>query len=161
METASNSYSIPTMNQEGERIDYNTVLEFPLTEDAQNTIKKYDGNGIESDNPVSEYDSEKEIEKDGKTENIRYLHGIVLQDWYLEEIVSSKLAGLIELKKNVNKNIENESQKKWIVQNAVYDKETDSWSTTEDYYLIAATDLYAENETGVAENIEQYAVIQK
>lgn len=47
------------------------------------------------------------------------------------------------------------------MQNAVYDKETDSWSTTEDYYLIAATDLYAENETGVAENIEQYAVIQK
>lgn len=79
----------------------------------------------------------------------------------MEDIVSSKLAGLIGLKKNVNENIENESQRKWIVQNAVYDKETDSWSTTEDYYLIAATDLYAENKTGVAENIEQYAVIQK
>lgn len=162
METASNSYSIPTMNQEGERIDYNTVLEFPLTENAQTTIKKYDGSGAESDIPVSEYDSEKTIAKDdGQTETIRYLHGIALQDWYLEDIVSSKLAGLIELKKNVNENIENESQRKWIVQNAVYDKETDSWSTTEDYYLIAATDLYAENKTGVAENIEQYAVIQK
>ncbi len=162
METASNSYSIPTMNQEGERIDYNTVLEFPLTENAQTTIKKYDGSGAESDIPVSEYDSEKTIAKDdGQTETIRYLHGIALQDWYLEDIVSSKLAGLIGLKKNVNENIENESQRKWIVQNAVYDKETDSWSTTEDYYLIAATDLYAENKTGVAENIEQYAVIQK
>lgn len=162
METASNSYSIPTMNQEGERIDYNTVLEFPLTENAQTTIKKYDGSGAESDIPVSEYDSEKTIAKDDRqTETIRYLHGIALQDWYLEDIVSSKLAGLIGLKKNVNENIENESQRKWIVQNAVYDKETDSWSTTEDYYLIAATDLYAENKTGVAENIEQYAVIQK
>ena len=162
METASNSYSIPTMNQEGERIDYNTVLEFPLTENAQTTIKKYDGSGAESDIPVSEYDSEKTIAKDdGQTETIRYLHGIALQDWYLEDIVSSKLAGVIGLKKNVNENIENESQRKWIVQNAVYDKETDSWSTTEDYYLIAATDLYAENKTGVAENIEQYAVIQK
>lgn len=162
METASNSYSIPTMNQEGERIDYNTVLEFPLTENAQTTIKKYDGSGAESDIPVSEYDSEKTIAKDdGQTETIRYLHGIALQDWYLEDIVSSKLAGLIGLKKNVNENIENESQRKWIVQNAVYDKETDSWSTTKDYYLIAATDLYAENKTGVAENIEQYAVIQK
>lgn len=162
METASNSYSIPTMNQEGERIDYNTVLEFPLTENAQTTIKKYDGSGAESDILVSEYDSEKTIAKDdGQTETIRYLHGIALQDWYLEDIVSSKLAGLIGLKKNVNENIENESQRKWIVQNAVYDKETDSWSTTEDYYLIAATDLYAENKTGVAENIEQYAVIQK
>lgn len=162
METASNSYSIPTMNQEGERIDYNTVLEFPLTENAQTTIKKYDGSGAESDIPVSEYDSEKTIAKDdGQTETIRYLHGIALQDWYLEDIVSGKLAGLIGLKKNVNENIENESQRKWIVQNAVYDKETDSWSTTEDYYLIAATDLYAENKTGVAENIEQYAVIQK
>ena len=162
METASNSYSIPTMNQEGERIDYNTVLEFPLTENAQTTIKKNDGSGAESDIPVSEYDSEKTIAKDdGQTETIRYLHGIALQDWYLEDIVSSKLAGLIGLKKNVNENIENESQRKWIVQNAVYDKETDSWSTTEDYYLIAATDLYAENKTGVAENIEQYAVIQK
>ena len=162
METASNSYSIPTMNQEGERIDYNTVLEFPLTENAQTTIKKYDGSGAESDIQESEYDSEKEIEKDGKTETIRYLHGIALQNWYLEDIVSSKLAGLIELKQNENKDIneENESQRKWIVQNAVYDKATDSWRTTEDYYLIAATDLYAD-ETGVAKNIEQYAVIQK
>lgn len=162
LDTASNSYSVTLTSPDGSvhqdkendnKPIYDTVYEFPLTKAAQSSMKQYDLAGNES---KVEYDS---TGNDG----IQYLHGIVLQDWYLseEDGYGNKLKKLLELQNDANKNLgeDQQSSAKRIIQKTIYDASTDSWSQTGTYYLISDNDINPDNDE--EHHVEQYAVFQK
>lgn len=162
LDTASNSYSVTLTSPDGSvhqdkendnKPIYDTVYEFPLTKAAQSSMKQYDLAGNES---KVEYDS---TGNDG----IQYLHGIVLQDWYLseEDGYGNKLEKLLELQNDANKNLgeDQQSSAKRIIQKTIYDASTDSWSQTGTYYLISDNDINPDNDE--EHHVEQYAVFQK
>lgn len=163
LDTASNSYSVALTSPDGSvhqdkendnKPIYDTVYEFPLTKKAQSSMKQYDLAGKESD---VEYDS---IGADG----IQYLHGIVLQDWYLseEDGYGNKLENLLKLQNDANKNLgaDQQSSAKRIIQKTIYDASTDSWRQTGTYYLISDDDIKPDDNDG-NHHVEQYAVFQK
>lgn len=163
LDTASNSYSVTLTSPDGSvhqdkendnKPIYDTVYEFPLTKAAQSSMKQYDLAGNES---KVEYDS---TGNDG----IQYLHGIVLQDWYLseEDGYGNKLKKLLELQNDANKNLgaDQQSSAKRIIQKTIYDASTDSWSQTDTYYLISDDDIKPDDNDG-NHHVEQYAVFQK
>lgn len=162
LDTASNSYSVTLTSPDGSvhqdkendnKPIYDTVYEFPLTKAAQSSMKQYDLAGNES---KVEYDS---TGNDG----IQYLHGIVLQDWYLseEDGYGNKLKKLLELQNGANKNLgeDQQSSAKRIIQKTIYDASTDSWRQTGTYYLISDNDINPDNDE--EHHVEQYAVFQK
>lgn len=162
LDTASNSYSVTLTSPDGSvhqdkendnKPIYDTVYEFPLTKAAQSSMKQYDLAGNES---KVEYDS---TGNDG----IQYLHGIVLQDWYLseEDGYGNKLKKLLELQNDANKNLGEDQQSfaKRIIQKTIYDASTDSWRQTGTYYLISDNDINPDNDE--EHHVEQYAVFQK
>ena len=162
LDTASNSYSVALTSPDGivhqdkendNKPIYDTVYEFPLTVAAQSSMKQYDLAGNESE---VDYDS---TGNDG----IQYLHGIVLQDWYLseEDGYGNKLEKLLELQNDANKNLgaDQQSSAKRIIQKTIYDASTDSWSQTDTYYLISDNDINPDNDE--KHHVEQYAVFQK
>lgn len=163
LDTASNSYSVALTSPDGSvhqdkendnKPIYDTVYEFPLTKKAQSSMKQYDLAGKESD---VEYDS---IGDDG----IQYLHGIVLQDWYLseEDGYGNELENLLKLQNDANKNLgaDQQSSAKRIIQKTIYDASTDSWRQTGTYYLISDDDIKPDDNDG-NHHVEQYAVFQK
>ena len=163
LDTASNSYSVALASPDGSvhqdkendnKPIYDTVYEFPLTKAAQSSMKQYNLAGIESE---VDYDS---IGNDG----IQYLHGIVLQDWYLskEDGYGNELKKLLELQNDANKNLgaDQQSSAKRIIQKTIYDASTDSWSQTDTYYLISDDDIKPDDNDG-NHHVEQYAVFQK
>lgn len=162
LDTASNSYSVALTSPDGsvhrdEENDnkpiYDTVYEFPLTVEAQSSMKQYDLAGKES---KVEYDS---TGNDG----IQYLHGIVLQDWYLseEDGYGNKLKELLKLQNGANENLgaDQQSAAKRIIQKTIYDASTDSWKQTGTYYLISDDDIHPDDDG--EHHVEQYAVFQK
>lgn len=162
LDTASNSYSVALTSPDGSvhqdkendnKPIYDTVYEFPLTVEAQSSMKQYDLAGNESE---VDYDS---TGNDG----IQYLHGIVLQDWYLSEKdgYGNKLEKLLELQNDANKNLgaDQQSSAKRIIQKTIYDASTDSWSQTDTYYLISDNDINPDDDG--EHHVEQYAVFQK
>lgn len=163
LDTASNSYSVTLTSPDGSvhqdkgndnKPIYDTVYEFPLTKAAQSSMKQYDLAGNES---KVEYDS---TGNDG----IQYLHGIVLQDWYLskEDGYGNKLETLLRLQNDANKNLgaDQQSSAKRIIQKTIYDASTDSWRQTGTYYLISDDDIKPDDNDG-NHYVEQYAVFQK
>ena len=163
LDTASNSYSVALTSPDGSvhqdkendnKPIYDTVYEFPLTKAAQSSMKQYNLAGNES---KVEYDS---TGNDG----IQYLHGIVLQDWYLskEDGYGNELKKLLELQNDANKNLgaDQQSSAKRIIQKTIYDASTDSWSQTDTYYLISDDDIKPDDNDG-NHHVEQYAVFQK
>lgn len=163
LDTASNSYSVTLTSPDGSvhqdkgndnKPIYDTVYEFPLTKAAQSSMKQYDLAGNES---KIEYDS---TGNDG----IQYLHGIVLQDWYLskEDGYGNKLETLLRLQNDANKNLgaDQQSSAKRIIQKTIYDASTDSWRQTGTYYLISDDDIKPDDNDG-NHYVEQYAVFQK
>lgn len=162
LDTASNSYSVALTSPDGSvhqdkendnKPIYDTVYEFPLTVAAQSSMKQYNLAGNES---KVEYDS---TGNDG----IQYLHGIVLQDWYLsdEDGYGNKLKKLLELQNDANKNLgeDQQSSAKRIIQKTIYDASTDSWRQTGTYYLISDNEINPDNDE--EHHVEQYAVFQK
>lgn len=162
LDTASNSYSVTLTSPDGSvhqdkgndnKPIYDTVYEFPLTKAAQSSMKQYDLAGKES---KVEYDS---TGNDG----IQYLHGIVLQDWYLseEDGYGNELEKLLELQNDANKNLgaDQQSSAKRIIQKTIYDASTDSWRQTGTYYLISDNDIHPDDDG--EHHVEQYAVFQK
>ena len=162
LDTASNSYSVALTSPDGSvhqdkendnKPIYDTVYEFPLTVAAQSSMKQYDLAGNVS-NVV--YDAK---DDDG----IQYLHGIVLQDWYLseEDGYGNDLENLLKLQNDANKNLREDQQSsaKRIIQKTIYDESTDSWKQTGTYYLISDDDINPDDD-GV-HHVEQYAVFQK
>lgn len=162
LDTASNSYSVALTSPDGivhqdEENDnkpiYDTVYEFPLTVEAQLSMKQYDLAGNESS---VVYDAKDD-------EEIQYLHGIVLQDWYLseEDGYGNKLKELLKLQNDANKNLgaEQQSSAKRIIQKTIYDASTDSWKQTGTYYLISDDDINPDDDG--EHHVEQYAVFQK
>lgn len=162
LDTASNSYSVALTSPDGSvhqdkendnKPIYDTVYEFPLTVAAQSSMKQYNLAGNES---KVEYDS---TGNDG----IQYLHGIVLQDWYLseEDGYGNELEKLLELQNDANKNLgaDQQSSAKRIIQKTIYDASTDSWSQTDTYYLISDNDINPDDDG--EHHVEQYAVFQK
>lgn len=162
LDTASNSYSVTLTSPDGSvhqdkgndnKPIYDTVYEFPLTKAAQSSMKQYDLAGNES---KVEYDS---TGNDG----IQYLHGIVLQDWYLseEDGYGNELEKLLKLQTDANKNpgADQQSSAKRIIQKTIYDASTDSWRQTGTYYLISDNDIHPDNDE--EHHVEQYAVFQK
>lgn len=162
LDTASNSYSVALTSPDGSvhqdkendnKPIYDTVYEFPLTVAAQSSMKQYNLAGIESE---VDYDS---TGNDG----IQYLHGIVLQDWYLskEDGYGNKLIKLLELQNDANKNLREDQQSsaKRIIQKTIYDASTDSWRQTDTYYLISDDDIHPDADR--EHHVEQYAVFQK
>lgn len=162
LDTASNSYSVALTSPDGivhqdEENDnkpiYDTVYEFPLTVEAQLSMKQYDLAGNESS---VVYDAKDD-------EEIQYLHGIVLQDWYLseEDGYGNDLKNLLELQNDANKNLgaEQQSSAKRIIQKTIYDASTDSWKQTGTYYLISDDDINPDDDG--EHHVEQYAVFQK
>lgn len=162
LDTASNSYSVAltspdgSVHQDKENDNnpiYDTVYEFPLTVAAQSSMKQYNLAGNESE---VDYDS---TGNDG----IQYLHGIVLQDWYLseEDGYGNKLEKLLELQNDANKNLgaDQQSSAKRIIQKTIYDASTDSWRQTGTYYLISDNDINPDDDG--EHHVEQYAVFQK
>jgi hypothetical protein len=163
LDTASNSYSVTLTSPDGSvhqdkendnKPIYDTVYEFPLTEKAQSSMKQYDLAGNENE---VEYDS---TGNDG----IQYLHGIVLQDWYLskEDGYGNELEKLLKLQYDANKNLgaDQQSSAKRIIQKTIYDAKTDSWRQTGTYYLISDDDIKPDDNDG-NHYVEQYAVFQK
>lgn len=163
LDTASNSYSVTLTSPDGSvhqdkendnKPIYDTVYEFPLAKAAQSSMKLYDLAGNVS-NVV--YDAK---DDDG----IQYLHGIVLQDWYLskEDGYGNELKKLLELQNDANKNLgaDQQSSAKRIIQKTIYDASTDSWSQTDTYYLISDDDIKPDDNDG-NHHVEQYAVFQK
>ena len=163
LDTASNSYSVTLTSPDGSvhqdkgndnKPIYDTVYEFPLTKAAQSSMKQYDLAGNES---KVEYDS---TGNDG----IQYLHGIVLQDWYLskEDGYGNKLETLLRLQNDANKNLgaDQQSSAKRIIQKTIYDASTASWRQTGTYYLISDDDIKPDDNDG-NHYVEQYAVFQK
>lgn len=163
LDTASNSYSVALTSPDGSvhqdkendnKPIYDTVYEFPLAKAAQSSMKQYDLAGNVS-NVV--YDAK---DDDG----IQYLHGIVLQDWYLskEDGYGNELKKLLELQNDANKNLgaDQQSSAKRIIQKTIYDASTDSWSQTDTYYLISDDDIKPDDNDG-NHHVEQYAVFQK
>ena len=162
LDTASNSYSVALTSPDGivhqdkkndNKPIYDTVYEFPLTKAAQSLMKQYNLAGNES---KVEYDS---TGNDG----IQYLHGIVLQDWYLskEDGYGNELEKLLELQNDANKNLREDQQSsaKRIIQKTIYDASTDSWRQTGTYYLISDDDINQDDDG--EHHVEQYAVFQK
>ena len=162
LDTASNSYSVALTSPDGSvhqdkendnKPIYDTVYEFPLTVAAQSSMKQYNLAGNES---KVEYDS---TDNDG----IQYLHGIVLQDWYLskEDGYGNELEKLLELQNDANKNLREDQQSsaKRIIQKTIYDASTDSWRQTGTYYLISDNDINPDDDR--EHHVEQYAVFQK
>lgn len=162
LDTASNSYSVALTSPDGSvhqdkendnKPIYDTVYEFPLAKAAQSSMKQYDLAGNVS-NVV--YDAK---DDDG----IQYLHGIVLQDWYLskEDGYGNELKKLLELQNDANKNLgeDQQSSAKRIIQKTIYDASTDSWRQTGTYYLISDNDINPDNDE--EHHVEQYAVFQK
>lgn len=162
LDTASNSYSVALTSPDGSvhqdkendnKPIYDTVYEFPLAKAAQSSMKQYDLAGNVS-NVV--YDAK---DDDG----IQYLHGIVLQDWYLskEDGYGNELKKLLELQNDANKNLgeDQQSSAKRIIQKTIYDASTDSWRQTGTYYLISDNDINLDNDE--EHHVEQYAVFQK
>ncbi len=162
LDTASNSYSVTLTSPDGSvhqdkendnKPIYDTVYEFPLTVAAQSSMKQYDLAGNES---KVEYDS---TGNDG----IQYLHGIVLQGWYLskEDGYGNELEKLLELQNDANKNLgaDQQSSAKRIIQKTIYDASTDSWRQTGTYYLISDNDIHPDDDG--EHHVEQYAVFQK
>lgn len=163
LDTASNSYSVALTSPDGSvhqdkendnKPIYDTVYEFPLTKAAQSSMKQYNLAGEESS---VVYDAN---DDDG----IQYLHGIVLQDWYLseEDGYGNKLEKLLELQNDANKNLREDQQSsaKRIIQKTIYDAKTDSWRQTGTYYLISDDDIKPDDNDG-NHHVEQYAVFQK
>lgn len=163
LDTASNSYSVALTSPDGSvhqdkkndnKPIYDTVYEFPLAKAAQSSMKQYDLAGNVS-NVV--YDAK---DDDG----IQYLHGIVLQDWYLseEDGYGNELEKLLELQNDANKNLREDQQSsaKRIIQKTIYDAKTDSWRQTGTYYLISDDDIKPDDNDG-NHHVEQYAVFQK
>lgn len=163
LDTASNSYSVALTSPDGSVHEdkennnkpiYDTVYEFPLTKKAQSSMKQYDLAGNES---KVVYDSTGD-------DGIQYLHGIVLQDWYLseEDGYGNKLEKLLELQNDANKNLgaNQQSSAKRIIQKTIYDASTDSWRQTGTYYLISDDDIKPDDNDG-NHHVEQYAVFQK
>lgn len=163
LDTASNSYSVALTSPDGNvhqdkendnKPIYDTVYEFPLTKAAQSSMKQYNLAGEESS---VVYDAN---DDDG----IQYLHGIVLQDWYLsdEDGYGNKLKKLLELQNDANKNLgaDQQSSAKRIIQKTIYDTSTDSWRQTGTYYLISDDDIKPDDNDG-NHHVEQYAVFQK
>ena len=161
LDTASNSYSVALTSPDGsvhqdEENDnkpiYDTVYEFPLTKVAQSSMKQYDLAGDESS-----------VVYDAKDADIQYLHGIVLQDWYLseEDGYGNELETLLRLQNDANKNLgeDQQSSAKRIIQKTIYDAATDSWRQTGTYYLISDDDINPDNDG--EHHVEQYAVFQK
>lgn len=162
LDTASNSYSVALTSPDGSvhkdkendnKPIYDTVYEFPLTAAAQSSMMQYDLAGKES---KVVYDSTGD-------DGIRYLHGIVLRDWYLneEDGYGNKLKKLLELQTDANKNLgeDQQSSAKRIIQKTIYDASTDSWRQTGTYYLISDNDINPDNDG--EHHVEQYAVFQK
>lgn len=162
LDTASNSYSVALTSPDGivhkdEENDnkpiYDTVYEFPLTEAAHSSMKQYDLAGKES---KVVYDSTGD-------DGIPYLHGIVLQDWYLnkEDGYGNELKNLLELQNDANKSLgaDQQSSAKRIIQKTIYDASTDSWRQTGIYYLISDDDINPDNDG--EHHVEQYAVFQR
>ena len=162
LDTASNSYSVTLTSPDGSvhqdkendnKPIYDTVYEFPLTVAAQSSMKQYNLAGNES---KVEYDS---TGNDG----IQYLHGIVLQGWYLskEDGYGNELEKLLELQNDANKNpgADQQSSAKRIIQKTIYDASTDSWRQTGTYYLISDNDIHPDDDG--EHHVEQYAVFQK
>ena len=162
LDTASNSYSVALTSPDGSvhqdkendnKPIYDTVYEFPLTVAAQSSMKQYNLAGNES---KVEYDS---TDNDG----IQYLHGIVLQDWYLskEDGYGNELEKLLELQNDANKNLREDQQSsaKRIIQKTIYDASTDSWRQTGTYYLISDNEINPDDDR--EHHVEQYAVFQK
>lgn len=162
LDTASNSYSVALTSPDGSvhkdkendnKPIYDTVYEFPLTAAAQSSMKQYDLAGKES---KVVYDSTGD-------DGIQYLHGIVLQDWYLnkEDGYGNELKNLLELQNDANKNLgaDPQSSAKRIIQKTIYNASTDSWSQTDTYYLISDDDINPDNDG--EHHVEQYAVFQK
>ena len=162
LDTASNSYSVALTSPDGSvhqdkendnKPIYDTVYEFPLTVAAQSSMKQYNLAGNESE---VDYDST-------GNDEIQYLHGIVLQDWYLseEDGYGNKLEKLLELQNDANKNLgaDQQSSAKRIIQKTIYDASTDSWSQTDTYYLISDNDINPDDDG--EHHVEQYAVFQK
>lgn len=163
LDTASNSYSVALTSPDGSvhkdkendnKPIYDTVYEFPLTVEAQSSMKQYDLAGKESE---VVYDSTGD-------DGIKYLHGIVLRDWYLneEDGYGNKLEKLLELQNDANKNLgaDQQSSAKRIIQKTIYDASTDSWRQTGTYYLISDDDIKPDDNDG-NHYVEQYAVFQK
>lgn len=163
LDTASNSYSVALTSPDGSvhkdkendnKPIYDTVYEFPLTAAAQSSMKQYDLAGKES---KVVYDSTGD-------DGIQYLHGIVLQDWYLnkEDGYGNELKNLLELQNDANKNLgaDQQSSAKRIIQKTIYDASTDSWRQTGTYYLISDDDIKPDDNDG-NHHVEQYAVFQK
>lgn len=162
LDTASNSYSVALTSPDGSvhqdkendnKPIYDTVYEFPLTVAAQSSMKQYNLAGNESE---VDYDST-------GNDEIQYLHGIVLQDWYLseEDGYGNKLEKLLELQNDANKNLgaDQQSSAKRIIQKTIYDASTDSWRQTGTYYLISDNDINQDDDG--EHHVEQYAVFQK
>lgn len=162
LDTASNSYSVALTSPDGSvhkdkendnKPIYDTVYEFPLTVEAQSSMKQYDLAGKESE---VVYDSTGD-------DGIKYLHGIVLRDWYLneEDGYGNKLEKLLELQNDANKNLgaDPQSSAKRIIQKTIYDASTDSWHQTGIYYLISDDDINPDHDG--EHHVEQYAVFQK
>lgn len=162
LDTASNSYSVALTSPDGivhqdEENDnkpiYDTVYEFPLTVAAQSSMKQYDLAGEKSS---VVYDAKDD-------EGIQYLHGIVLQDWYLseEDGYGNDLEKLLELQNDANQNLREDQQSsaKRIIQKTIYDASTDSWKQTGTYYLISDDDIHPDDDG--EHHVEQYAVFQK
>lgn len=163
LDTASNSYSVALTSPDGSvhqdkendnKPIYDTVYEFPLTKAAQSSMKQYNLAGEESS---VVYDAN---DDDG----IQYLHGIVLQDWYLnkEDGYGNELENLLKLQNDANKNLgaDQQSSAKRIIQKTIYDASTDSWRQTGTYYLISDDDIKLDDNDG-NHHVEQYAVFQK
>lgn len=163
LDTASNSYSVALTSPDGSvhkdkendnKPIYDTVYEFPLTAAAQSSMKQYDLAGKES---KVVYDSTGD-------DGIQYLHGIVLQDWYLnkEDGYGNELKNLLELQNDANKNLgaDPQSSAKRIIQKTIYNASTDSWRQTDTYYLISDDDIKPDDNDG-NHHVEQYAVFQK
>lgn len=163
LDTASNSYSVALASPDGSvhqdkendnKPIYDTVYEFPLTKAAQSSMKQYNLAGIES----------KVVYDATGDDGIQYLHGIVLQDWYLskEDGYGNELKKLLELQNDANKNLgaDQQSSAKRIIQKTIYDASTDSWSQTDTYYLISDDDIKPDDNDG-NHHVEQYAVFQK
>lgn len=162
LDTASNSYSVTLTSPDGSvhqdkgndnKPIYDTVYEFPLTKAAQSSMKQYDLAGKESE---VVYDATGD-------DGIQYLHGIVLQDWYLseEDGYGNELEKLLKLQNDANKNLgaDQQSSAKRIIQKTIYDASTDSWRQTGTYYLISDDDINPDNDR--EHHVEQYAVFQK
>lgn len=162
LDTASNSYSVALTSPDGSvhkdkendnKPIYDTVYEFPLTAVAQSSMKQYDLAGKKS-----------EVVYDATgNDEIKYLHGIVLRDWYLneEDGYGNELENLLELQNDANKNpgADPQSSAKRIIQKTIYDASTDSWRQTDTYYLISDDDINPDHDG--EHHVEQYAVFQK